>query len=96
MGTYAYLAQLFVVFLITDLCRYKALVITLGVSGIVTWAMLLWTKSLLELQVLEVSTFKKILHFHSVLRFACDIIMHITTYLLKTKASLERSFQLGI
>lgn len=56
VGTYAYLAQLIVVFLITDLCRYKALIITLGLSGIVTWTMLLWTESLLELQILEVST----------------------------------------
>lgn len=55
IGIYACLAQLVVVFLITDLCRYKPLIIALGLSGIVTWAMLLWTKSLLELQVLEVS-----------------------------------------
>lgn len=55
VGTYAYLAQLVVVFLITDLCRYKPLIITLGLSGIVTWVMLLWTTSLLELQILEVN-----------------------------------------
>lgn len=57
VGIYAYVAQLFVVFLITDLCRYKPLIIALGVSGIVTWSMLLWTTSLLELQILEVRIF---------------------------------------
>lgn len=55
VGTYSYLAQLIIVFLITDLCRYKPLIVLLGIIGIVVWAMLLWTKSLLETQILEVS-----------------------------------------
>lgn len=54
VGTYAYLAQLGVVFLITDLCRYKPLIILLGLSGIVVWGMLIWTTNLFELQILEV------------------------------------------
>ncbi|GJQ66882.1 hypothetical protein Trydic_g7905 [Trypoxylus dichotomus] len=54
VGTYSYLAQLVIVFLITDLSRYKPLIVVLGLSGIVVWAMLLWTKSLVELQILEV------------------------------------------
>lgn len=57
VGVYAYLAQLIVVFLITDLCRYKPLIVLLGLSGITTWVMLLWTTSLLELQILEVCIF---------------------------------------
>lgn len=57
VGTYAYLAQLVVVFLITDLCRYKPLIIALALSGVVVWSMLLWTESLLELQILEVRNF---------------------------------------
>lgn len=56
VGTYAYLAQLVIVFLITDLSRYKPLIIVLGLSGIAVWSMLLWTESLLELQILEVSS----------------------------------------
>lgn len=55
VATYSYLSQLVIVFLITDLCRYKPLIIVLGLSGIVVWSMLLWTYSLWELQVLEVS-----------------------------------------
>lgn len=54
VGTYSYLAHLIVMFLITDLCRYKPLIIVLGASGIVVWGMLLWTKTLLKLQILEV------------------------------------------
>lgn len=54
VGTYSYLAQLIIVFLITDLCRYKPLIIVLGLTGIVVWGMLLWTTSLLATQILEV------------------------------------------
>lgn len=54
VGTYSYLAHLIVMFLITDLCRYKPLIVLLGACGIVIWGMLLWTKTLLELQILEV------------------------------------------
>lgn len=54
VATYSYLAQLFIVFLITDLCRYKALIIVLGISGIVVFSMLIWTTSLLNLQIIEV------------------------------------------
>lgn len=54
VGTYSYLGQLIIVFLITDLCRYKPLIILMGFSGITVWAMLSWTRSLLELQILEV------------------------------------------
>lgn len=55
VGIYSYLALLVVVFLITDLCRYKPLIVVLGLSGITVWSMLIWTTSLLELQILEVS-----------------------------------------
>lgn len=54
VGTYSYLAQLVVVFLVTDLCRYKPLILILGASGIAVWGMLLWTTSLVSLQILEV------------------------------------------
>ncbi|KAJ8940041.1 hypothetical protein NQ314_010873 [Rhamnusium bicolor] len=54
IGTYSYLAHLILIFLITDLCRYKPLIILLGASGIVVWSMLLWTESLVELQILEI------------------------------------------
>lgn len=53
MGTYSYLAQLVVVFLITDFLLYKPLIITIGVTGIIIWSMLLWTTSLQALMTLE-------------------------------------------
>lgn len=54
VATYAYLAQLVIVFLITDLCRYKPLIVLMGLAGITVWSMLLWGKTLFQLQVLEV------------------------------------------
>ncbi|VEN34147.1 unnamed protein product [Callosobruchus maculatus] len=54
VGTYSYLVQLVVVFLITDLCRYKPLIIILGVSGCIVWSLLLWTKSLAGLIIVEI------------------------------------------
>lgn len=53
VGTYSYLAQLVLVFLITDFFRYKPLIVVCGISGIIVWSMLLWTTSLVDLQVLE-------------------------------------------
>ncbi|XP_066143387.1 thiamine transporter 1-like [Euwallacea fornicatus] len=53
VGTYSYLGLLILVFLITDICRYKPLIVFSGLSGIVVWGMLLYTTSLLELQILE-------------------------------------------
>lgn len=57
VATYSYLAHLVVIFLVTDLCRYKPLIILLGISGIIIWSLLLWTDSLLGLQIVEVSNF---------------------------------------
>ncbi|KAF5270463.1 hypothetical protein FQA39_LY08341 [Lamprigera yunnana] len=54
VGTYAYLAQLVIVFFITDLCRYKPLIVLMAVAGVVVWSMLIWSKTLFQLQVLEV------------------------------------------
>ncbi|XP_055848935.1 thiamine transporter 1 [Episyrphus balteatus] len=54
VGTYSYLAQLVIVFLVTDFLRYKPLIIIMGIAGVIIWSMLLWTTSLLALQILEV------------------------------------------
>lgn len=54
VGTYSYLAQLAIIFLITDLLRYKPLIILLAASGVAIWSMLLWTNSVLNLQIVEV------------------------------------------
>ncbi|XP_016950075.1 thiamine transporter 1 [Drosophila biarmipes] len=53
VGTYSYLVQLVFVFLITDFLRYKPLIITIGATGVIIWSMLIWTTSLLSLQILE-------------------------------------------
>lgn len=36
------------------LYRYKPLILVSGLSGVIVWAMLIWTDSLLHLQILEV------------------------------------------
>lgn len=54
IGTYSYLAQLVIIFLIIDLLRYKPLIILLGASGVVIWSMLLWTNSVRNQQIVEV------------------------------------------
>ncbi|KAL1384016.1 hypothetical protein pipiens_013063 [Culex pipiens pipiens] len=54
IGTYSYVAQLVVVFLITDYFRYKPLIIVAGLAGTVVWSMFVLARSLGALQVLEV------------------------------------------
>lgn len=97
VGTYAYLAQLVIVFLITDLSRYKPLIILLGASGVVVWAMLLWTKSLWELQVLEVNRKVRDVYGSSAMLFFLRCFMErlwlqklliILTYMLKWTESI--------
>ncbi|XP_030383219.1 thiamine transporter 1-like [Scaptodrosophila lebanonensis] len=53
-GTYAHLAQLIIVFLVTDFIRYKPIIVLSTVAGIIVFAMLLWTRSLLELQIAQI------------------------------------------
>ncbi|KAG4067547.1 hypothetical protein HA402_005319 [Bradysia odoriphaga] len=45
-GTYSYLSLLVVVFLITDMLRYKIIIIASAGVGIVLWSLLLWTTSI--------------------------------------------------
>ncbi|XP_053694288.1 thiamine transporter 1-like [Sabethes cyaneus] len=54
IGTYSYLTQLVVIFLVTDLLRYKPLIVVNGLAGVVVWSMLIWTVSLQGLKILEV------------------------------------------
>lgn len=61
VATYSYLAQLFIVFLITDICRYKPLIVVLALSGVVVFSLLIWTTTLLSLQIIEVSHLKSYL-----------------------------------
>ncbi|XP_055382541.1 folate transporter 1-like [Condylostylus longicornis] len=52
IGTYSYLAQLVIVFLITDFFKYKPLIILSGLVGSIIWGTIALAKTLLELQVL--------------------------------------------
>ncbi|KAH8358631.1 hypothetical protein KR093_001490 [Drosophila rubida] len=54
IGTYSYLALLIVVFLVTDFLRYKPLIIANALTGIIIWSVLIWTTTLLGLQIVEV------------------------------------------
>ncbi|GAB1865589.1 Thiamine transporter 2 [Camponotus japonicus] len=51
--TYSYLATLIIVFLITDFVRYKPIIILCGLSGILTFSMIIFGRTLLIFQILE-------------------------------------------
>lgn len=59
VATYSYIALLIFVFLITDFLRYKPLIVSLSVSGIVIWSLLLWARGVIFIQIVEVSTLFK-------------------------------------
>ncbi|XP_053686826.1 folate-like transporter 3 [Sabethes cyaneus] len=54
VGTYSYLAVLIVVFLVTDMLRYKIVIIFSACVGVALWSLMLWTTSLAALQVIQV------------------------------------------
>lgn len=54
IGTYSYVVQLVVAFLITDYFRYKPLIIVSGLAGTVVWSLFVWSRSLEALKVLQV------------------------------------------
>ncbi|KAH8374644.1 hypothetical protein KR200_002395 [Drosophila serrata] len=54
VGTYSYLALLIFVFLITDLLRYKPVIIANALTGVFIWGTLIWTTTLPGLQAVEV------------------------------------------
>lgn len=51
LGIYMNLGWLVIVLLVTDMLRYKPIIITSACSGIILWCLLLWTESLWELQI---------------------------------------------
>ena len=53
--TYSYLAILILVFLVTDLAKYKPVIIFEGFAYILTWVLLLWGHGLATMQVMQVS-----------------------------------------
>ncbi|XP_026826955.1 thiamine transporter 2 [Ooceraea biroi] len=53
VATYSYLATLVLVFLITDFVRYKPIIILCGLSGIVTFLMIILGKTVIVFQIVE-------------------------------------------
>ncbi|XP_055602734.1 thiamine transporter 1-like isoform X2 [Uranotaenia lowii] len=53
IGTYTHLAVLIVIFLVTDILRYKSIIIFSACVGITIWSLLLWTTSLGALQAVQ-------------------------------------------
>lgn len=82
VGTYSHLSHLVVIFLITDLSRYKPLIIVSGAAGTVVWALFLWTKSLSGLNVAMVrdQTLQHLIQikyqFQTLLLFIISCITH--------------------
>jgi len=62
-GTYVYLGELVFVFLVTDLLRYKPVIVLEGISAVVTWCMLIWGKSIQLMQVMIVIGFHYFFQF---------------------------------
>uniref|UniRef100_A0A182NKA2 Reduced folate carrier n=1 Tax=Anopheles dirus TaxID=7168 RepID=A0A182NKA2_9DIPT len=54
IGTYSQVALLVFVFLLTDVLRYKSIIVFSACLGIVIWSLLLWTETLAALQVVQV------------------------------------------
>ena len=53
--TYSYLAVLVIVFLCTDLAKYKPVIILEGFAYILTWVLLIWGSGLSAMQMMQVS-----------------------------------------
>lgn len=53
VSTYSYFATLIIVFLITDLVRYKPIIILCGLSGTITFLLIILGQDVLTMQVLE-------------------------------------------
>lgn len=57
ISIYSNLGHLVVVFLITDLLRYKPLIMAMALCGVVIYSLLIWTNTLIYIQIVEVSAF---------------------------------------
>ncbi|KAK9879538.1 hypothetical protein WA026_006608 [Henosepilachna vigintioctopunctata] len=53
VGTYINTPLVVVAFLVTDLSRYKPLIILCGIFGIIVWNLLIWFPTLLMMQLME-------------------------------------------
>ncbi|KAG5668689.1 hypothetical protein PVAND_016618 [Polypedilum vanderplanki] len=53
-GTYSYLIQLCIVFLITDILRYKPIIIASSCVGLILWSLLLWTTGMTGMYLVQI------------------------------------------
>ena len=53
--TYATFALVLPVFLFTDYLRYKPIIVLEGISYIATWILLLWTKGVTAMQIMQIT-----------------------------------------
>lgn len=53
VSTYSYAAMLIVVFLITDFVRYKPIIILCGLSGLITFILIVIGRTVLMMQIVE-------------------------------------------
>ena len=54
--TYAYLGLLVFVFLLTDMVRYKPMIIFEALGYIATWTLLIWGRGVVQMQVSPIPT----------------------------------------
>ena len=54
IGAYSNAICLIAMFFLTDICRYKPLIILMGFAGTVTWSLLIWSETLQAMQFAEV------------------------------------------
>ncbi|XP_070509821.1 thiamine transporter 1-like [Chironomus tepperi] len=81
IGTYSTLGLLVIVFLITDILRYKPIIIASSVAGIIIWSILLWTTSLFALQVSQ---------FFYGFYFAAEVAYYTYMYAKVEKAQYQK------
>lgn len=54
--SYSLLAMQLLILIITDITRYKFVIIMMGIFGIVSWSITIWTTTLFELMFMAVSS----------------------------------------
>ncbi|KAG7172261.1 Thiamine transporter 1-like [Homarus americanus] len=88
--TYSYLALLIVVFLLTDLLRYKPVIVFEGIGYVITWSLLLWARGVRAMQFMEftygIATSTEVAYFTYIYaKVASKFYQRVTSY---TRAAL--------
>lgn len=88
--TYTYMSVLVLVFLFTDLVRYKPIIIVGSICYIICWCLLLWTKGVLSMQLMQfvygIATASEIAYYTYIYSVVTgDVYQKVTSY---TKAAI--------